>query len=225
MISKPDVTKSGLTVKSLSLVYVRFLQLLLVLLTCFQLHGQSVIYSPIGMALQLNDSVRTDYIYTEVGPFKEGFAWVNKGDRYGFISSQGDSITPFIYHVVRSFQNGYALVGIGDSVTYINKLGDTISWIQFIEGRDFKYGLAAVRKLSGWGMIDTSGTVVIPCIYENPPMPNLMGSFVRVRKAGKWGVVNRDGEVLYNTDYTYISKDSLAYRFQYKAKLYPVSDE
>jgi hypothetical protein len=186
--------------------------------------AQSIIYSPIGMALQFNDSTRSDFIYTEIGPFKEGFAWVNKGEWYGFINSQGDSITGFQFEVVRSFHHRFALVGIGDSISYINKQGDTITPFQFIEGRDFNGEFAAVRTEKGWGMIDTSGQLVVPCIYDSPPLVE-HPHFIRVRREGKWGVINSKGEVLFNTDYTYIGADSLAYRFQHKAKLYPPTSE
>jgi hypothetical protein len=181
---------------------------------------RNILFQHNKMAIVQNDSQLSDFIYTEVGPYVEKRQWVNKGEWYGYINENGDSITPFIYHDVSSFHEGFARVGIADSFTFINQKGEAISRMLYAEARDFKNGFAAVKVDSVWGLIDTTGNMIIKPQFEAPPILTGAPDFIRVRKDGLWGVIDGSGKTLFNTDYQCITPKAMAYKNGFKIKLY-----
>lgn len=65
----------------------------------------------------------------------------------------------------------------------------------------FHEGLAAVQRNGLWGYIDTEGNEIIPCIYKgteygNYAFPFSEGMAVIIDKDGKYGYINKKGEMI-----------------------------
>ena len=65
---------------------------------------------------------------------------------------------------------------------------------QFEEVCDFSKGLAPVKQDGKWGLINTKGEGVIPCIYDEATW--FSEGLARVGQNDKWGFINTQGEVI-----------------------------
>ena len=98
-----------------------------------------------------------DYQFSELDFSDDGKILLARiGDDYGYIDLQGNTLVPFKYDIARSFENGYAKVGYQDDAP-----SDDLS------GEGAYY----------WGLIDTSGKLVIPMDYDDIDYNPSDGSF------------------------------------------------
>ena len=123
-----------------------------------------------------NKKIVIPIIYSEVKPFKEKFAAVNKNGLWGFINEKGEKICPYKYNYVESFNDERALVGLNGKYGFIDYSGKVIIPIQYQDALSFENGFALVALVGGlkgyeqepqpWdkkGAIDKNGRVIIPC--------------------------------------------------------------
>lgn len=124
----------------------------------------------------------TDTTYTAMGEFSEGLALAASKDRYGFLSTKGDTIIDFNY-------------------TYTPKA---------LTASKFRYGHAKVFQKDKVGIIDSAGAKVFPAIFED--VGEFRGNLIPVKKRGKWGYSNLDVNlaISYKFDYAENFRDSLA---------------
>lgn len=136
--------------------------------------------------------------FQAVGEFSEGLAKVKKNNAWGYVSTSGILLVNCIYDEVYDFHEGYAVVGNYDSngtmqYGYIDRTGAAITPVQYAYAQSFSEGMAVVGQLDdqrttlyyqngGWkgplyqvGYIDTTGTLVIPMMYDMVDSP--MGDF------------------------------------------------
>ncbi|MDF2453026.1 MAG: hypothetical protein K0S26_2530 [Bacteroidota bacterium] len=108
----------------------------------------------------------TEPLYDELGNFSDGKCWFRKNDLYGFINDQGkEIIAPTFKEKPGDFRDGYA--------EFSENIPDTYN--------------------TGMGIIDTTGTVVIPAIYERVSASK--NCFV-VNKDYKYGLADVKGKEL-----------------------------
>ena len=164
------------------------------------------------LAISINDSLITDYIYTEMSEFAEGKAYAAKGELYAYIDEQGNELTPYIFTVANDFSNGFAIVGDSFSLGLINDRMQVVVPFRFNRVIPPKLGLVVLQSKQGyWGAYDIKGNERIPFLYDLPPVYDHL-DYIVVRKELLYGVVNDCHETRYNTSYQYISKQGMAYR-------------
>ena len=72
--------------------------------------------------------------YTEFSNFVNGFAFVNKGKKYAFVNTHGDTLCPFEYNLVQSFNEiGLSLVGKDSLWGLIDSLNQVLLPFQYQE--------------------------------------------------------------------------------------------
>jgi len=131
-----------------------------------------------------------DEDYEAVGSeFADGMKWVRKGGKYGFINESGNIVVPVIYDAV-----------------YCEYSGDYIIPV-------FSEGLAAVVIDGKCGFIDKTCEFVIPAIYDGNffrgewvgYIPKFCDGLARVRQEqdGKFGYIDKSGNVAVNVEYEY----------------------
>lgn len=112
----------------------------------------------------------TDKTFMVCEGYKEGFAYANDRnvrcyvDRYGNYLKYDEKVWP-----INQFNEGFALVLIkGEEYgrNFINTKGEILCDQQFRRATDFKDGFADFEVDNRWGVIDTTGKIVIPPIYE-----------------------------------------------------------
>ena len=113
--------------------------------------------------------------YDEASDFSEGLASVEFNNKYGFIDKAGKIIVPFKYFYVGAFHNGFAQLGslgIGIDGTsdlkygFIDRIGREVVAPQYTSEYDFDEGLATVALDGNYGLIDTTGKVIVALKYD-----------------------------------------------------------
>ncbi len=138
----------------------------------------------------------------------EGFAVVKRiGSEYkgyGIIDKNGNFLLPMKYDYIGGFSEGLSLVRpdfFEDRVYYIDKTGKKVLEIEGNSG-DFKEGLAYIRKNGKYGVIDKTGKVVIPIIYDY--VKDFNDGLAYVWKDDKQGYIDKNGNEVVPIKYDYI---------------------
>jgi len=110
--------------------------------------------------------------YTKANKFSEDLAMVEKNGKAGFINKKGRKVISFkyLYDWRSSFNEGFSVVKFkNEKFGYINKQGDIIVPGIYDEASKFQEGLAKVEvEVDGKKMlIDTTGTQIVPPIYDD----------------------------------------------------------
>ena len=148
------------------------------------------------------------YINHKIG-FENGTLLVENNNReIGLIDKKNKLIVQFgKYNKISNFIEG--LAAVQDSKGYwgfINNKGIEVIRTQFYQCRSFSDGLCAVKKLNGWGFINTKGDLIIDKINLNLSNGkyNYFGDF----KNGFNTLCNNNGECIYfdKAGYYYIEQ-------------------
>ena len=151
--------------------------------------------------------------YDEVRDFSEGLAQVSLGGKEGFIDRTGNVVVPLIYHFTQPFFNGVALVCTDEECTGgyspIDKTGKQI----FSPKHDYRLlspfneGVAfvGVEDDNGYsfkvGLIDKTGTMLVPFIYDGTPADYIDGfreglAAVYKYESNESGFIDKTGNVV-----------------------------
>jgi hypothetical protein len=151
--------------------------------------------------------------------FREGLAVYvdSESGKRGYIDRSGDVAIDAKFDHANWFGEGLAAVAIArpESATgeppemrygFINRDGRIVIEPEFRYAGVFSEGLAVVKGFNGKnGYIDRDGNVVIPLQYYrcDPFRDGLGRVWTREGGAEKWGMVDRNGELVVEMDYAY----------------------
>lgn len=110
-------------------------------------------------------------IYTSVDYPSEGRILVQKGAFYGYTDLDGEVVIPIQYLAAGNFSEGCAAVTVPldsffSACTFIDTLGHQLFPPRFESVSAFAYGLAMVMQYQRWGLIDHTGNIVLPTVYD-----------------------------------------------------------
>lgn len=94
----------------------------------------------------------------------------------------------------------------------------------FEDARPFSEGLSTVKLGGKWGAIDTTGTVIIPCAYEELG-PGFSEGKISYYSHNRLGILTRDGAVLVPAKYLSISDFKEGAAYVSDGKLYGFVDD
>ena len=156
--------------------------------------------------LDLSGDLVVDCIYDEVYSFVNGFACVQRDGLFGIINKQGVEIIPCKYRKTTEFKGGRVWVLDGGQYCILNENGERISNEGFF---DLKLpqanGLIPVSRGNIWGAVSMqTGELVLPLIYQDIEV--FTRDIFFVKRNGKWGIVDQDGNVLLETIYDELIK-------------------
>lgn len=160
---------------------------------------------------------RTCKLYTEYGALIREFGKVStlqngliaakKDGKWGFIDEDANDVIPFIYQDVANYNKyGYAVVDydkqwtVDDSLkTVIDKQGNKLfepikCWAIYFTHED----RIVIEKDSRKGVFDITGKEIIPIIYNQIIV---IGDFYKGLYKGKWGLLDKDGNILFEPIY------------------------
>jgi WG containing repeat len=151
--------------------------------------------------------------YNDIRIFMEGLACVSlissadqKTILYGFIDKKGKEVIPIKYSEAGSFRQGRADVKMFNEELqaykcgFINKAGKEVIPLTFDDVNGFNdEGYANVRIARGKGVIDTTGKIIIPCVYGE--LVGIVNGFTTATlyngtKPKKDGILNIKGEIV-----------------------------
>lgn len=127
-------------------------------------------------------------LYDEVG-----FCWmevllpVKLEENWGFINEAGEVVGEIKYNTVKDFSHGFASVNFGGkketvTVEEIDEWTDEVVYKDVIMLVDTK-----------WGVINVSGQLVVPCMYEEPIQFESGAMVATAILNGKFGLIDQKG--------------------------------
>ena len=132
--------------------------------------------------------------------FNNGFAHIEKDNKYGLIDQNGNIILECKYENVKSFTNGY--VAIYENFQW--KIIDNFKHIiidNLDDCLDFSDGLAAIKRCGKWGYINTNGKIIIPCKFtEVTPFSDGLAA---VSFKVKWGYIDKNNQTIIPFRFTF----------------------
>ncbi len=170
--------------------------------THINLLGENLAYVKTGNASQLihTDStgsvVKTMPNYSKVHELQEGIAVCRKDRLYGYITKDGDIVSPCKWKDARGFSHGLAVVRNDSAWGYLDRNGNVAIHFKFRHADSFSEGLAAaaLNHAPLYGFIGTSGNFVI-----EPQWAQVRGfdqGLAATKKNGKWGYIDKNGETV-----------------------------
>jgi hypothetical protein len=148
------------------------------------------------------------FLYDSVKYLREGYLGIKLYNKWGIIDSTGNLIIPCIYEFLdKTSVNGYFQVALKDTmatkfgiVDHTGKLISSITYdlvkANYIETSNGKFTV----KFNGyWGLIDTTGKIVIPFIY-NSIEKNRDGSY-KISKNNKFGMMDENAKIIIQCKY------------------------
>ena len=160
--------------------------------------------------------IHIPFIYDELEDFYNNHpSYALRDGKYGYVDEKNNIIAPFKYSETLGFpyHGSLAQVGLNGRYGFINLKGqetiplryDFASSFDFLDDDKIEDALAGVVINKKLGFINGKGEEIIPCQYEyefdgNGSHKSIKGGFWGatglVKNGGKWGVLNRKGEVL-----------------------------
>ncbi len=124
-----------------------------------------------------------------------GTAISYKGNKYGLIGENGETVLRYAYEEISNFDNPliYKLTqnhrcGLADSK------GDMITQIAYNEIRYMSPDEIHIRQGRKWGMCDIKGTIIVPVLYEEVVYCSNLVAMVKI--ASRWHILNcKTGEI------------------------------
>lgn len=167
------------------------------------------------------------YAYDEASAFVDGRAKVRKGNKWGYIGTEGKEVIKIQFSDMNTWNGNYCKVAVGGSVKdgilenakwgIIDKDGKFVLDAEYDEISPFNDGLAFITKDKKYGYITDDYKILIPCEYEAVGSFNEKG-FLWVNKGGKFdekkdpsrvkggnfGIYNREGKLIIPAEYKQI---------------------
>lgn len=146
--------------------------------------------------------------YDEAGHFYNACAWVKKDGKWGYIDKMGNEIFPLVNTMLPgeaavNFKEGFVLMRKGFKLAFFNRKAKALTEFIYDDASDFEQGLARVSIRGLWGMIDTTGKIIIPIQYNS--VNNIEEGLIRVKDRRQTGFYNRQGKIvlpaLYELDF------------------------
>lgn len=148
-------------------------------------------------------AIAAQYEWAE--PFDQGSARVKQGGLYGLISFTGQTLIPCEYSYIGSFSEGMALVVKDGVCGYVRRNGKIAVELKYDYNRTmlgespFVNGRAKVLLKDKFGMIDTTGKIIVPREYDD--LGAYREGLFPAKKKDKWGFV--DAQMKLRVPYTY----------------------
>lgn len=160
--------------------------------------------------------------FDEAFSFSGGRAKVKaKGFEY-FIDAYATLLVPPVYEQVDFFTDTLLTFTEKELKGIMNRRGQVIVPAVYDHVGELVNGRALVIRDEFAGYIDATGREIIPAVYDSyaslTQEGDFSGDYVRVRKAGKYGVIDRSGKVIIPFQYDHLGRASSLIAYEKKGK-------
>ena len=167
----------------------------------FYLHESNTGYFQLALnnekygLVSLDGTEKVTPMYKKLGNVNDGLLWMKTGNKYTFISTNGDTITDNKMRKVRNYSDGMAAVLTKSGAwNYLNEKGELAFTDCFRNCGDFHNGLAWVLKNNKRGYISKDGKMLIAPKYQATGDFNEQGLAIVGNRRGKFGIINTKGK-------------------------------
>ncbi len=163
---------------------------------------------------EVNKNWRSKYDHIQKG--RDGLFKVHKGNKSGFVDSQGELITPVIYdHIVYIHSEKIFRVKNQNKYGLLNQQGLEIAPIAYDLIDRFIQGKAKIMRANQYGVLDKNGRETVPCVYEDTKVNHISSclhktgasnapQLIYLKNNGKWAIM-KNGEIATPFEYEMIS--------------------
>ena len=138
--------------------------------------------------------------YIAVYSFDDGDLTVffHKNDKFGLLDKSFKEVIPAIYNQTSFWKDGLLIGEKGGKWGAVDKDNKTVIPFEFESmGALDEAGYIQVSKKTGNGFIDKTGKEVVPCTFYNMfPFYENLAHYLNKQEDGKYGVINRKGEIV-----------------------------
>lgn len=157
-------------------------------------NGVAVICNDSHQYLINNSGKQISAVYEFILPQNNGCHLVKGANGYGIISSSGEELVQPEWNLILPDNNKlYCARKDADGLYgYIDNNGQYIIYPVYSEARSFDNKYGCVKNHNGWGVIDTAGQSIIPCMWEdvmNVSKHHDVGCWVK--QDGKWSFIHK----------------------------------
>lgn len=149
-----------------------------------------------------------DCKYEKVFPFIKGMASVRKDDKWGLVDKDGNKIFECIYDNELNFFEGLAAAKISDKMFFLDINGNVVipfaSNLHYGNFGMFNIGLAPICIDYKWGVINRSGCIIIPPLYDMIPVFSENTAIVLKNK--KSGLIDIENKTILDFKYQRLFK-------------------
>ncbi len=156
--------------------------------------------------------------------YAEGFKITREGDLYGFTNEDGKVVIPPVYEKVYDFSDGRARVKSG-KWGLIDRYGTLVIPTLYDSITQFTSGDVIIDSAGKKGLMSNSGRALCAPVYDDILV--WYGLFM-VKLSGKWGMIDRAGEIIQPIVYDgppimslyelKMKKDNITYTIDYKGE-------
>lgn len=141
-------------------------------------------------------------VFDAAGDFSEGLARVQVNNKWGYIDIKGNTVIEPAYQLCYEFIGGYAQAQSKGKWGMIDKKGKWIIQPTYQDITQMGEGLLAVQQKMGgyFKFIDINGMTAFKDSFERAGF--FTDGLAPVRKEGKWGFINKKGELVIDYRFT-----------------------
>jgi hypothetical protein len=164
--------------------------------------------------------------YQQISEFNDGIAFVKLDTKWGAINTKGDIVIPVKYYEIEKFICGIARMRLKPKLYgYIDMNGNEVIQPIYEMLSIPQFGVIAYLHNHKWGLMDTSGNIILESAYDYIQTFNNSGFAVAAiynrpvnltsypRKKGlplgifdgKYGIIDTSGNTIVDLNYDYIS--------------------
>ena len=130
----------------------------------------------------------------------EGFYCYSNGSSYGYLSENGEAITPCIYSEASPFSEGTACVCLDGKYGYIGKAGETVLPFVYDQASPFMEGAAYVSQDGVYGLIDRTGNMIAE-LTDCESVSSFREGLSYFSRDGRYGYMDRTGKTVIDPVY------------------------
>ncbi len=143
----------------------------------------------------------------------------NSSSACGIINSKGNIVLPLNYSgIIENLSNGYFTVNCNGKYGVIDIDGKTILDCKYTKIEKADDNVIYFKNNKLFGLADKKdGRIIASPVYAKIQALDMKG-YYKVKKDGKWGVVNHDGKLVYSTQYGPLKINSVVKNIQTNSK-------
>ena len=155
--------------------------------------------------------------YEQINIERQWIKVQQKNLKWGFFDRNGNELLPFIYDKIGEFPanalhtgSGYTRVTKNERKGFISETGKVYIFGTFEDMEEWD-GIVQVIRQGKYGLEDTSGRVILPCMYDFMTFGGNMGI---IEQDEKYGLVNKEGKIITPPVYDgmgYISENGISF--------------
>lgn len=160
-----------------------------------------------------NENIFLPDLYDWGYNYVDNLCVVIKNNKCGVIDEEGNMIIPVgKYEAIKVISNNIIVVA---AESYVEK-------VKCIDVSSMKEYTKNTRRFSKWGIIDSKGKQIVPCKYPVIKV-NCYDTFyvisINDNEEFRYGILNKNGEIMYPFNFTYFGKFKFIYIYSYNANI------